>query len=213
MGKKKKVAVLITGGMLIVIVGMFIIVSVMGKKREIDQKILFIYRYHYMGMGGRYFTNKGYFIDSQGRQIEYDFTRSLESHEEGPNDNEMLEMLEEAELAEGEVIFSEREVQKLYDWLNKIDVGCEIKMEHAPYYMSAFYEVGVYELLGIRYKEDGTAEIIRLFDVGCYNVENRDPYALKIRKVLLEKNPIAYWLEIIINGGRVSLYLQGRLFV
>lgn len=189
------------------ILGVFIILSVMGRRREIDQKILFIYRYQQGGFDGSQYKNKGYFIDGKGNQVEYDYTKSLGSHEDGPNNCELLEMLEGMEFEKGEVIFSEREVEKLYDWLYKIDVGCEIERKYVAQVN------GSCQLLGIRYKEDETAEIIQIFEAGSYKIENRDPYALKIRKVLLEKNPIAYWLEIIINGEMVSLYLQERLFM
>lgn len=209
MGKKKKAAVLITGGMLIAILGIFIIVSVMGGRREIDQKVLFIYRYQTGGHGNRYYVNKGYLIDGEGRQVEYDYTKPLGIKEDTLNDKEMLKMLEETELKEGEKIFSEREVVKLYDWLYKIDAGKERDLGYERYgtgiIVDGVHVLGTYELLGIRYKADGTAEIIRIFALGGgYNwkkeesgsVENQDPYALKIRKVILEKNPMVYWLKL-----------------
>lgn len=156
----------------------------MGRRREIDQKVLFIYRYGAM-YGGRYFVNKGYFINNQGRKIDYDFSRSLEIDEDhGMYDEELLEVLEEMEGEEGEVIFSEREVKKLYDWLYKIDADYEIEHE----FIDRIY--AGYELLGIRYKEDGRAEIIQIFETGSVSAENKDPYALKVREVLLHENPI-----------------------
>ncbi|MCM1569806.1 MAG: hypothetical protein NC081_10225 [Roseburia sp.] len=154
-----------------------------GGKREIDQKILFIYRYHIIGGDSKYYDNYGYFVDNQGKQVEYDFSKQLDGWI-GMFDDELLETLEGMEYTEGKPLFSAKETRKLYNWLYKIDAECEIERK---------YVNGVdaeYDLLGIRYKEDGTAEMIQIFETGGYSAENPDPYARKIKTALLQKNPI-----------------------
>ncbi|MCM1569008.1 MAG: hypothetical protein NC081_06120, partial [Roseburia sp.] len=77
-----------------------------------------------------------------------------------------------------------KEIRKLYNWLYKIDAECEIERNFVN------YADADYNLLGIRYKEDGTAEIIKIFETGASYAENPDPYARRIKTALLQKNPI-----------------------
>ncbi|MCM1569007.1 MAG: hypothetical protein NC081_06115 [Roseburia sp.] len=179
-GKKK---ILLTASCVIIVL-LLLCAGVLyyGGKRGIDQKILFIYRYHDMNEAKEY-DNYGYFIDNQGNQVEYDFSKQLDGWT-GMYDDELLETLEGMEYTESKPLFSAREIRKLYDWLYKIDAECEVERNFVNQ-----ADAG-YNLFGIRYKEDGTVEIIKIFETGASYAENPDPYARRIKTALLRKNPI-----------------------
>ncbi|MCM1569805.1 MAG: hypothetical protein NC081_10220, partial [Roseburia sp.] len=112
-GKKK---ILLTAGCVIIVLLLLCIgVLCYGGKREIDQKILFIYRFYDIDEA-KYCKNSGYFIDNQGNQVEYDFSKQLDSWT-GMYDDELLETLEGMEYTESKPLFSAKETRKLYNWL------------------------------------------------------------------------------------------------
>lgn len=174
---------LTTAGIFVTVLTVFVMISVIGSRREIDQKVLIICR-----LQQPYYADAGYFIDNQGREMKFDFTGA----ENTISDEELLERLSKRMMREPteerkeyiEELFSEKEIVKLYDWLYKIDSSCEIERTQV-------YQVkDVYRILGVRYKEDGTPEIITIFEGGKYDGNNPDRYAQKIRKAVLGKKPV-----------------------
>lgn len=187
MEKNKKIAVLAVGGVLIAVLAVFVMMSVMRGRREIDQKILIIYRLQMARIKGNYSENVGYYIDNEGKERTFELSSDIES------DEEVLEILmkepseKQKRLHRTDIsrqLFSEKEVAKLYDWLYKIDASCEIErtQDHPKSYR--------FRILGVRYKEDGEAEIITIFEAGEWDGNNPDRYAQKVRKAVLKKKPI-----------------------
>lgn len=157
---------------------------------DIKQDILFVYyEYH-----GNHFAC-GYYIDNKGMKYEFRSVYVLDEcgipHGEvdGRYFIQVIENLTSVELGKGKKILSDRDVEKCYEYLYKIDLECDYSEEK-------IYRVdgaGSRSLCGVVYDSENNISIVNLFCAsgkGGVVIRNNDENAKKIVKTILQKEPI-----------------------
>lgn len=160
---------------------------------DIKQDILFVY-YEYHG----HHFECGYYIDNKGMKYEFRTEYVLDECdiEHGEVDGryfiQVIENLTSVELGKGKKLLSDREVEKCYEYLYKIDSECDYSEEKIYRVKGSTSR----NLAGVVYDSENNISMVNLF---CVNgtpgttgtvIRNNDKNAKKIVKTILQKEPI-----------------------
>lgn len=148
--------------------------------KQIDQKILFIYRYYRFGENT---LHRGYFIDNQGRKVEFDLSEQGFEYAEL---DKVYEYLLNIDISRDVflTVLSPAELQECYDCLFKIDMdnALEVKIPEEN-------ELGFYCWYGVMESEEDSPQFVVLLEEGSqtkgWKRQNSDEYAKKVLKRLL----------------------------
>lgn len=146
--------------------------------KQIDQKILFIYRNYCFGeRGGR---NKGYFIDNRGRKVDFDLSDEGFEYAELDKVYEYLLDIDNSRDVFMSVL-SPEELQECYDCLYRINMENSLKVkvpEKNDMHFSGWY--------GVIENGEESPQFVMLLERGTviWKRQNPDEYAESILKLL-----------------------------
>lgn len=157
---------------------------------DIKQDILFVYyEYHVNHL------SCGYYIDNKGMKYEFRTEYVLDECdiEHGEVDGryliQVIENLTSVELGKGKKLLSDREIEKCYEYLYKIDLECDYSKEKIYRVTGGKSHI----LSGIVYDSENNISVVTLFSVSGdaeVVIRNNDKNAKKIVKTILQKEPI-----------------------
>lgn len=142
------------------------------KNTVINQDIVFIRHYTNLAWG---YQSNGSFIDKEGNVYKFDFSdlpRNISLEEK----IQKFQEIRENEKPVSSDIISDDDLKYLYELLGRIDINAGFNKE------SVACDAGQYTLYGIRYKDDGSPELVMIYSYGDWINTPEDDNALKLCK-------------------------------
>ena len=140
--------------------------------RKIEQKIVFVQQFtNYSDT----YTNRGYFIDNEGNKVTYDLSSEDKKY---ASIKELLTYLEKLQYDKTENKISQKDLQKYYDLLYKIDLNYKLdEKSHGA-------DQGSDILYGVIYDSNNSPKIVLIDETGDWVRKNTDSNAIKIKEGL-----------------------------
>jgi len=145
---------------------------------KINEKIVFINIYVNHARG---YQKRGYYIDNKGNIIKFDLSKEDNKYADMSN---LLEYLEKQKNPTIDKTISTYELNKYYNYLNKINPNTKL-IER-----SRGADMGGNAIYGVTYTSDGKTNFILIDEIGDWEHKNPDPYAEKITNWLRMSNDI-----------------------